>query len=326
MQRWTELRATIHTEPTAFHAGREKTASVAAVVVLYHPRPELLARLIRSIASQVDKIFVIDNTPSSSAETGAPLEGCDCAFSYQADGTNKGLASAQNIGIIQALQEDYTHVLLFDQDSALPPGAVEDLLAAEASLLGAGKAVAAVGPQFIDEKTGERSPSVGHRSFRVCAFTIAADETQPVEVDYMIASGSLIRASVLRHVGLMRAELFIDWVDAEWAYRASRFGYSTFIVPTVVMRHSVGDATAKFLGRRFNLHSAARNYYIVRNAAYLLKQRQMSWRWRVGMLPYIPKYILVHTCLSRHRWASLRQMLRAVWDGLTGAMRPFTSQ
>ncbi len=326
MQRWTELRAAINTEPLASHSGSKKLASVAAIVVLYHPRPELLTRLIRSIASQVDKIFVIDNTPSGAAEMNAPLDACGCPFSYHANGTNKGLASAQNIGIVQALQEDFTHVLLFDQDSALPPGAVDDLLAAEASLVGAGQQVAAVGPQFVDEKTGERARSVGHRFLRLCWFTIAPHETQPAEVDYLIASGSLIRASVLRRVGLMRGELFIDWVDAEWAYRARSSGYRTFIVPTVVMQHSVGDATAKFLGKRFNLHTPARNYYIIRNAVYLLGDPHMSLGWRLTTLRYIPKYILVHSCLSNNVWLSVRQLLRAVWEGLTGTMRPFTSQ
>ncbi len=276
----------------------------------------------QSIAAQVDKIFIVDNTPAS-AEMPAPLNPCECPVFYHANGVNKGLAGAQNIGIAHALGENYTHVLLLDQDSALPGGAVDGLLAAELALLRAGKPVSAVGPLFIDEKTGERSRGVHHRYFRMRWLAIAPSQKNPVETDYLISSGSLIRTSVLRRVGLMRDELFIDWIDAEWAYRANHLGFSTYIVPTVVMQHSVGDATGEFMGKRFNLHNPARNYYIVRNAMYLLRDRRMSLSWRLTMVIYIPKYILVHAWLSQHRWRSLAQMLRAIREGLAGTMRPF---
>lgn len=326
MQSRSNLRVAIDATPAPFCMPRERMASVAAVLVLYHPQPALLVRLIESIAAQVDKIFIVDNTPGQVAGMPAPVNCCKCPLSYHANGTNKGLAGAQNIGIARALGEDFSHVLLLDQDSALPDGAVDGLLGAEASLLGAGRSVAAVGPMFIDEKTGKRSRGVHRRGLRVQWFSISPDETDPVAADYLIASGSLIRTCVLRQVGLMRDELFIDWVDTEWAYRAGSFGYNTYIIPTVVMRHNIGDATVQLMGKPFNLHSPARNYYIVRNAVYLLLDRRMSKSWRLTMLLYVPKYILVHAWLSEHRWRSLMQMLRAVWEGLAGTMRPFALQ
>jgi rhamnosyltransferase len=325
MQGRADSRTAMDATPDALRGHAERLASVAAVVVLFHPQPAVLARLIESIASQVNKIFIVDNTPSRTEELPAPVRDCGCSVRYHANGANKGLAGAQNTGIAYALDENYTHVLLLDQDSALSGGAVDGLLAAERSLLSGGIPVAAVGPLFIDEKTGERSRAVHRRYFRVDWVTIPPEETKPVEADYLIASGSLIRSSVLRQVGLMRDVLFIDWVDTEWAYRAQSYGYKTYIIPTVVMRHNIGDATVQFMGKRFNLHSPARNYYIVRNAVYLLRDSRMSWIWRLSMLAYIPKYILVHGWLSQHRWRSARQMLRAVWEGLAGTMRPFAA-
>lgn len=301
-------------------------ASVAAVVVLYKPNAALLKRLVESVVTQVEKIFVVDNTPQKDARLPAALAECGLRVYYRANGMNKGLAGAQNTALKEALREGYSHALLLDQDSALPALAVEGLLAAEQRLLSAGTRVAAVGPLFIDEKTCERSRGVRHRYFRVRWFSIPDDEREPVETDYLIASGSLIRTSVLRQVGLMREELFIDWVDTEWAYRAESLGYKTYIVPTVVMMHSVGDATGEFMGKRFNLHSPARNYYIVRNAVYLLKERRMSLSWRCTMLIYVPKYILVHTWLSRQRWRSFIEMLGAILEGMAGWMRPFAGR
>jgi rhamnosyltransferase len=297
-------------------------ASVAAVIVLYYPHSFLLARLIEGILPQVDRIFVVDNTPSWDSKAPEVLNHSGRKVVYRANGFNAGLASAQNSGIRSAVQERHTHVLLLDQDSALSKGAVEELLAAERSLIDSGIQVAAVGPLFVDEKSGQRSSVVRRGILRLKWHPISPEEPEPVETDYLIASGSLIRTSVLRRVGLMRDELFIDLVDTEWAYRARAFGYTAYVVPTVVMRHSVGDVAENLFGKRIYLHSIARNYYIVRNAMYLMQAPQMSWKWRVAMLVYLPKYILVHSWLSRRRWSSLLNMLRGMRDGVMRRMRP----
>lgn len=300
-------------------------ASVAAVIVLYYPKPFLLGRLIESALPQVDKLFIIDNTPSWDNKPPEGVSQGTRKIVYRANGFNAGLASAQNDGIRSAIEDGYTHVLLLDQDSALAKGTVEGLLAAERSLLARGHQVAAVGPLFIDEKSGRRSQAVRQSGLRVRWQDISADETDPIETDYLIASGSLIRTSVLIKVGYMRDELFIDWVDTEWSYRAKGLGLGAYVVPTVVMRHSIGDETKALLGKRIYLHSPTRNYYIVRNAIYLLQNPKMSWKWRVTMLIYVPKYVLVHSWLSRNRVSSLVQMLQGMRDGLMRKMKPFSN-
>lgn len=298
--------------------------SVAAVIVLYYPQPFLLNRLIDCTLPQVDKIFIVDNTPSWDNKLAELLAHGSRKIAYRANGFNAGLASAQNDGIRSAIGDGHSHILLLDQDSALPKGAVEGLLEAERSLMGLGRQVAAVGPLFIDEKSGKRSQTVRESGLRVRWQEISVDERDPVETDYLIASGSLIRTSVLKEVGYMRDELFIDWVDTEWAYRAKGFGLSAYVVPTVIMRHSIGDGTKNILGKRIYLHSPARNYYIVRNAIYLLQNPQMSWKWRVTMLIYIPKYVLVHSWLAQRRCKSMIQMLQGLRDGLMRKMRPYS--
>lgn len=302
----------------------ESCASVAAIIVLYYPQPLLLSRLVESALPQVDKLIIIDNTPSWDNKEPDGLVRGENKIIYRANGFNAGLASAQNDGIRRAIEDGHTHVLLLDQDSALPKNAVKGLLAAERSLIRSGRQVAAVGPVFIDEKSGRRSQAVRESGLRVRWQEISLDEPNPIETDYLIASGSLIRASVLEKVGYMRDELFIDWVDTEWAYRAKGFGLAGYIVPSVVMRHSIGDETKNLLGRRIYLHNPTRNYYIVRNAMYLLQNPKMSWKWRITMLMYVPKYVLVHSWLARNRGRSLMQMLQGMRDGLMRKMRPYS--
>src|SRR6185437_17012022 len=94
-----------------------------------------------------------------------------------------------------------SHVLLLDQDSALPRDMIRELLHAEHQLADAGERVAAVGPLFVDEKTGSFSRLIRHSYLRVHKIAVDQTSERPVETDYLIASGSLIRCVVINDIG-----------------------------------------------------------------------------------------------------------------------------
>lgn len=295
-------------------------AMVAAVIVLYKPDMPLLDRLLRSVVGQVQKIFVIDNTPGSTGDFSSFFNQYQAKISYVPLGENKGIATAQNIGIRQSVKSGCSHVLLLDQDSALPGDMVTELLHAEQKLLKKGKKVAAVGPLFIEEKTGTISRSIRHHYLKIKREPVDPNATTPVETDYLIASGSLIRTLVLRDIGGMMDELFIDWVDIEWGLRGIAKGYASYIVPTVLLKHSVGDVAVEVLGREVHIHNDVRNCYIVRNATYLLRVETMGWEWRVATIPRVPHYILLYSLYSDHRMRSLNLLLHAFLDGIRGKL------
>ncbi len=295
--------------------------SVAAIVVLFHPPPGSVRRLLAGIREQVNQVWLIDNTPAMGEAADPEWKAAGVVF--RALGENRGIAAAQNAGIREALAAGSTHVLLLDQDSFLPPGTVEALLAGERRLLGRGMAVAAVGPVFVDEKTGLRNKTHHHRWLRLVKPFVPAEATEPLETDWLIASGSLVRSEVLMRIGLMREELFIDGVDMEWGLRARSLGLRSFIVPTARISHSIGDAFIKLLGVSVMVHSEVRNYYMARNWMYLLRLRTMGARWRSGLPLHLAKFLLVHTWFAtpRHKRATL--FVRALWDGAFGRMGPY---
>lgn len=293
---------------------------VAAVIVLYNPQARLLERLLETLTGQVERTIVIDNSPQPRSEY-PDLFAARGAY-YQALGENTGIATAQNIGIQRALEEQCSHVLLLDQDSALPAGMVDQLLKAENELIADGAHVAAVGPAFRDEKTGHISPAIRQGILHVKRLRIDDSFSSPVESDYLIASGSLIRMSVIQQIGGMRDELFIDWVDIEWGLRARAHGLKSFMVPGVVMAHSIGDAWITVMGRQISLHSDVRHYYIVRNAAYLLRFAEMGWRWRLLALVRIPEYVVLFSLHAADVPKSFRLLFKAVQDGLLGRIGP----
>ncbi len=299
---------------------------VAAVIVLYNPNMPLLDRLLRSVVGQVEKIYLIDNTPEPPEELFLGFNQWQRMIDYLPLRENTGIATAQNIGIRRSIRAGYSHILLLDQDSGPSSDMVRKLLNAEGHLLRQGKQVAAVGPLFVDDKNGKTSCAVRHGFVHVKRIYIKSSATEPIETDYLIASGSLIRASTFAQIGLMCEELFIDWVDLEWCLRCRSSGLLSYIVPDAAMSHSIGDATVRVFGIHIQLHSEIRNYYIVRNAVYLFRKKGMGWRWHMVTVINVPKHIVVHSWFSDHRWRSLVLLSTAFVDGLSGNMTRFRAK
>lgn len=295
---------------------------LVATIVLYHPDLTLLGRLLTSLSGQVDKVVAVDNTPGSPVGLATFFETFAYPILYIPLGENKGIAEAQNIGIRESIMGGCSHVLLLDQDSTLPPNMAQRLLAAEGELLKAGKKVAAVGPQYIDEKTGIPSFAIHYCDLTVRKIRLDPHSSMPVETDILIASGSVIRTAALQSIGMMRSDLFIDFVDTEWALRARSKGFRSYCVPNVIMTHSIGDNAIQLFGKSVYLHSDARKYYRLRNAMYLLRLPSMGWQWRGYILRWIPYYLLLNFYVSPHKLQNAHLLLRALWDGLLGRLGP----
>ena len=316
---WPKTKSTpnlsVFTPTTQSNLGSEENPRVAAIIVLYHPDLKLLERLLLSVAPQIHYLVIVDNTPQPAPALEILLNLYWKQLRYLPLGDNKGIAAAQNRGIQTIMGEGYSHVLLLDQDSFPDANMVHELLVAEAAMLNRHINVAAVGPMFIDEKNGTDLKAIRHAWMRVKKIAIDRSSTQPVESDYLISSGSLIRLSMIREVGLMREELFIDWVDIEWGLRALRMNSKCFIVPSALMTHSIGDQFVRVLGKDINLHSDTRNYYNVRNATYLLSLKTMGWKWRTISIIKIPMYVLFYSWHSPRQRQSFLLLCKAVLDG-----------
>jgi len=295
---------------------------VAAVVILYHPDLSLLRRLIESVAEQVNFIIAVDNTPGKSTELPSFFRSIPHPVSYLPLGENMGIAEAQNIGIRRSMSEGCSHVLLLDQDSAPCTDMVKRLLDVEGALLSRGERIAAMSPQVIDGRTGSRPCACTYRWLRAWLVFRDVNSSEPVQTENFIASGSLIRNSVLQLLGMMRSDLFIEHVDTEFASRVLDAGYRSYCVPNALMLHSFGDASAKLFGKDIYLYSGVRYYYKLRNEVYLARLKTMSRQWRAYILPRIPYHFVLYSLLSKDRVATSRLLLRAMWDGIRGRLGP----
>ena len=294
-------------------------AKIAAIVILYVPSEDTLARLLQSLQGTLNQIYVIDNTPSPQISWVSQTWFSEHGFEvqYRTLGDNMGIAKAQNVGIEMAIECGCDHVILFDQDSEATSGMLNALMAEECLLLNQGIKVGSVGPSFIDEKTGDYAAAIKQGWFFVKRIPIHKGDTKPIAVDFLIASGTLIRTQVLQDVGVMMDELFIDWVDIEWSLRAGKSHYAHFMSSKTVMYHRIGDDFIDIGVKKVNIHSDIRKYYIIRNACFLLRNHKMPIKWRINTACKLPAYMLIYLLTSKSKIDLVKLLLRSVTDGFT---------
>lgn len=292
-------------------------ADTTAVVVTYNPDVARLKALCEATLPQVGQIVLVDNGSTTEALAAIrPL--CQARLHLLALGENRGIGAAQNAGIAQARQQQADYVLLLDHDSIPAPDMVSRLRAALDEQPPGAAPVAAVGPRYADGRQAHNpSPFVQLQGLRRVRCP-CQHPRQRIEVEHLIASGSLIPVAVLDTIGDMNEDLFIDYVDIEWCLRATDAGYRVLGVCDAHMQHELGDTPIAFMGKHLPDHSPLRHYYLFRNALLMYRLPHVSLRWKlVDFYQLIMKYGF-YALVATPRWPRIRMMNRGLWHGLLG--------
>ncbi len=290
---------------------------VFAVIVTYRPDHAALNRLIGRLSPQVSGIVIADN--SSDAETAETLQrAAGNEGEYVSMGDNRGVAEGLNRGASHACARGATHLLLMDQDSDPPDDMVQLLLHALDSLQAQEVRVAAVGPRYVDPRSGYVAPFVRTQGLRLAM--VDSDQDESVEVDFVITSGALVPVASWAAIGPMAGPMFIDYVDIEWGLRARAVGYRSFGVHAARMGHSLGDRRMAFLGQSVPIHSPLRHYYQIRNPLWLYRQSWIPMHWKlVDGFRLLLRFVF-NAVFVAPRLENFRCMLRGLIHGLAGRL------
>lgn len=298
-------------------------APVHAVIVTFSPDRRRFEQQAERLADQVAGSIVVDNGSTAEALTWlrSLCAGSSGRIRLMELGSNRGIAAAQNLGIGAALDAGAARILLMDHDSLPDRRMVERLAAALDALEANGLPVAAVGPRYLDERQENPPPFVRVRGGRLHRLPCPSPETVN-EVDYLIASGSLIPRAAFEAVGPMNESLFIDYVDIEWGLRARGLGFLSYGVCAATMVHDLGDEPIVVFGRALPSHSATRHYYHFRNGAWLSRHGDVPRGWK-----FVDAYRLLlrfgfYALFARPRRAHISAMLRGLRDGFRGRLGP----
>ncbi|MDX7992000.1 glycosyltransferase family 2 protein [Xenorhabdus littoralis] len=292
---------------------------IVGILVSYNPNIKHLLLVLNSISPQIKELIIVDNGSKNHDEIKENCHYISNIIYFHSD-TNIGLASAQNIGIKNAINKKASHIILFDQDSVITENFIQNLLDGEKNLLSLGKKVAAVGPSFHDPETQKPYPATIYFGPFIKRVPMSG---MAVEATFIISSGSLINTNVLKEIGNMKDELFIDYIDVEWSLRAKSKGYSVFIIPKAKMTHTIGDKRISIFGRTISVHSPLRRYYLIRNSFLISRLSYIPLGYKMRELIFNPIRIFISLFTNKPIKSTLKYSFLAIIDGLKGKSGPF---
>jgi rhamnosyltransferase len=307
-------------------ASAQSGRRVCAIIVTYQPNTEGLCEVVAQALTQTDALVIVDNGSSPQVVEWLRQQEQGGRLTLLAQGKNTGIAAAQNAAIEWASGSGFEFVLILDQDSVPSPEMVSVLIEALEVLERAGVQVAAVGPLPVDPRYEAGMSFFRVRGLSAYPVSIDATATEPVDVAYLISSGTLARCTIFKQVGLMDEGLFIDGVDLDWCFRAGRHGYAVYVVPPARLLHMLGDRRrgVRFVFGYWTIlqHSPRRLYYMVRNALLMARRPHVPIGWTLLSLKMTLKRLVAFGLLLPPRWKNLCMMLAGLWDGLIGRTGP----
>jgi rhamnosyltransferase len=302
------------------------------VVIAYRPTAAQLNSLVSALQGQCHTVLVMDNGGARAALSGGWAQ--DRAVQCVDMNGNAGLGAALNRGFELGRQMGRSFVVSFDQDSAPPPGMIEELAKAYHNMIVQGVPLAAVGPRFVDHRLGRsfEYPFLRLRRGWVRALRCAtdADSNALVETDFLITSGCMIGMAAYDAIGAFDVDMFVDCTDMEWGFRATSRGYRLYGVCAAIMSHELGSGgTTKIMGLTQLGYSPVRRYYYARNNVRLLWLSHLAAGWKFRLAVGVLARALLLPLAPRSRQGLRREWLmfmRGVWDGLKRVGGPLVTE
>jgi rhamnosyltransferase len=283
--------------------------SIAAIVVTFHPKAEMIDGLV-AIASSVKHSYVIDNGSSLHNEFLREVEKLPNTTLIRL-GHNLGIASALNVGVKHALASDVDWVLTLDQDTLLTSEAIDKMMEAY-ELYPNQDQIGILAPTHFEKNMGPQK-MVGSKGNDVL-----------IPREHVISSGCLIPRSTFDRVSGFDEDLFIDMVDHDFCLKVRKSGLEVFMIGNAQMAHSLGASNRhKFGPLSFFSHNypVERQYYRARNRIVLYRRHFGAWVWRDQQFAIkdLTKVLLVES----NKWKKIKAILHGTRDGLVGRMGPY---
>lgn len=232
---------------------------VAAIIVSYNPDNNLFDS-VNLLINQVNKIIIVDNGSKDekikniNSISNIDKEKIQVIFNKE----NLGIATALNIGVKEALDQDYKWILTMDQDSKASINMIEKMFEVYKGISeDERKEILSIFPNFVDERIQSIEENSDMKAYEY--------------VDADITSGNLLKAEVFDKIGFFDDSLFIDLVDTDFCMRLNEKNIKMIKVRDAILYHSLGESqSVKSIFGKFNTsnHSALRRYYMTRNRFY----------------------------------------------------------
>jgi len=267
--------------------------SIGCIIVAYNKNIKLILNRIKNIYTDVDNFYVINNSDNNFTRVK------NKKFTIINLNVNLGIAAAQNLALFQAYKNKNDYILFSDQDTIFPENFIKKIFNFYVYANKKYKNVFAVAPNLFDRNKNVLSGFV--KRFFIFRNTIFKDQNNSKNLDGKIteamSSGMFINAKILKKIGYLNEDYFLDWVDFDLCWRAINKGYNIIGSNNIVASHYLGNNNIKIFNKSFHIHRPFRSYYVVRNGINLsLYSYKINIFWRINIffntLRYLVGYIL----------------------------------
>jgi rhamnosyltransferase len=275
---------------------------VVVMPLFGQPDPDLSAYL-SSLEQGGLEVVLIDNDPE--AGLGSPPGLWPCRR-WIVNRNRGGIAGGLNRGVMAAQELGADWITLMDQDSRL---SVEGLHRLREPWHGSLARSLVVGPSIWDR---ERQQPHGRRLGREGSF----ERTR-----LLISSGTSFRMADWSTLGAFHEDLFIDFVDHAWCFRAQARGFVLLQHPEVRLLQRFGhphpNRVCRWVG--LQLYSPQRHYYALRNLRWLMLQEAVPLDLKLKEFAKMLAKPWFWLLFEPQRRENLRAVMRALLDPLPGA-------
>ncbi|CAM2872464.1 glycosyltransferase family 2 protein [Latilactobacillus sakei] len=262
----------------------KQTITVTPVVIDNHSKPEAVRKLKAFVSEQPD-VKLIELTK------------------------NRGYATGNNQGIQYALDHNFDYLCIMNNDITIKKELLSDLLEATQMLDNPGL----VGPLVYDDlhkvsfaganinlKTGRDERYEGKQALAML------DKNDFLRTEMVLGACMMVKATVIKKVGLIPEDYFLNYEESEWALNILKAGYQNYYIKSAIIHH-VGRsmATVKGVGA----------YFMYRNRVIFVK-RNATWQQKLFFTFFLP----LSLTKEAFKVKSLKPFVFS-WDGVIGRNR-----
>ncbi|MDE6285035.1 MAG: glycosyltransferase [Bacilli bacterium] len=249
-------------------------------------------------------LIIVDNTPNQNLKLNF-----EKSVKYLALMKNVGIAEAQNSGIKIAIEEDCSHIVFLDQDSLVQDDYVRKIILEYERISKFLPNLFLLGPTVYNGRQNKEYKSTIHKD----NYT----EFDFIHRREIISSGSCVSIKKIHNVGYLDSDLFIDYVDFEWCWRANKLGFQSGITPNIQINHFVGQEEYYIGKQLIIISSPIRYYYQARNFLWLLRRKYVPTIWKINTGIKIILFTLTYPFKVKY-W---RQIYKYIYKGLIAGLK-----
>jgi GT2 family glycosyltransferase len=227
---------------------------------------------------------------------------------------NLGFPGGNNVAIRQVLKRGTDYLLLLNNDTVVAP----DFLTEMVRVAERKPEIGMVNPKIYYFEPADRIWYAGgsHKlwwGFARMRGVNQRDEgryNKIEEVSFITGCACLVKASVVRKIGLLDEIFFLGFEDLDWSVRALNAGFKAFYVPSSVIWHKASYDTKRNLGK------PVKDFYSTRNCLLFARKHLPLYQWPLFLLS-LSRWVAYRTAgyLLRTEFRRVTALYRGIWSG-----------